>query len=258
MSDYKHINVWTEGKVGVIQLNRPKNLNALNRKMVEEIVTQLESFDNDRNIRVIVIRGNERTFAAGADIEEMLHESPLDFELANPFATWDRIMLIQKPIIASVTGYALGGGFELALHCDLIIAAEDAKFGFPEVNLGVMPGAGGTQFLTRIIGKRKALEWIWFGEHKSAQEAEKLGIVNRIVAPELIFEETMRFAAKLAEQPPIALRLIKEAVNKAEDLTLREGLILERKNFYLAFDSEDQKEGMTAFVEKRRPTFKGE
>lgn len=258
MSDYKHINVWTEGKVGVIQLNRPKNLNALNRKMVEEIVTQLESFDNDRNIRVIVIRGNERTFAAGADIEEMLHESPLDFELANPFATWDRIMLIQKPIIASVTGYALGGGFELALHCDLIIAAEDAKFGFPEVNLGVMPGAGGTQFLTRIIGKRKALEWIWFGEHKSAQEAEKLGIVNRIVAPELIFEETMRFAAKLAEQPPIALRLIKEAVNKAEDVTLREGLILERKNFYLAFDSEDQKEGMTAFVEKRRPTFKGE
>lgn len=258
MSDYKHINVWTEGKVGVIQLNRPKNLNALNRKMVEEIVTQLESFDNDRNIRVIVIRGNERTFAAGADIEEMLHESPLDFELANPFATWDRIMLIQKPIIASVTGYALGGGFELALHCDLIIAAEDAKFGFPEVNLGVMPGAGGTQFLTRIIGKRKALEWIWFGEHKSAQEAEKLGIVNRIVAPELIFEETMRFAAKLAEQPPIALRLIKEAVNKAEDVTLREGLILERKNFYLAFDSEDQKEGMTAFVEKRRPSFKGE
>ncbi len=258
MSDYKHINVWTEGKVGVIQLNRPKNLNALNRKMVEEIVTQLESFDNDRNIRVIVIRGNERTFAAGADIEEMLHESPLDFELANPFAVWDRIMLIQKPIIASVTGYALGGGFELALHCDLIIAAEDAKFGFPEVNLGVMPGAGGTQFLTRIIGKRKALEWIWFGEHKSAQEAEKLGIVNRIVAPELIFEETMRFAAKLAEQPPIALRLIKEAVNKAEDVTLREGLILERKNFYLAFDSEDQKEGMTAFVEKRRPSFKGE
>jgi len=258
MSDYKHINVWTEGKVGVIQLNRPKNLNALNRKMVEEIVTQLESFDNDRNIRVIVIRGNERTFAAGADIEEMLHESPLDFELANPFAVWDRIMLIQKPIIASVTGYALGGGFELALHCDLIIAAEDAKFGFPEVNLGVMPGAGGTQFLTRIIGKRKALEWIWFGEHKSALEAEKLGIVNRIVAPELIFEETMRFAAKLATQPPIALRLIKEAVNKAEDVTLREGLILERKNFYLAFDSEDQKEGMTAFVEKRRPSFKGE
>lgn len=258
MSDYKHINVWTEGKVGVIQLNRPKNLNALNRKMVEEIVTQLESFDNDRNIRVIVIRGNERTFAAGADIEEMLHESPLDFELANPFAVWDRIMLIQKPIIASVTGYALGGGFELALHCDLIIAAEDAKFGFPEVNLGVMPGAGGTQFLTRIIGKRKALEWIWFGEHKSAQEAEKLGIVNRIVAPELIFEETMRFAAKLVAQPPIALRLIKEAVNKAEDVTLREGLILERKNFYLTFDSEDQKEGMTAFVEKRRPSFKGE
>ena len=258
MSDYKYINVWTEGKVGVIQLNRPKSLNALNRRMIEEIASQLELFDKDSNVRVTVIRGNEKAFAAGADIEEMLDESPLGFELANPFSDWDRFISIQKPVIAAVTGYALGGGFELALHCDVIIASEDAKFGFPEVNLGVMPGAGGTQFLTKIIGKRKAIEWIWFGEHKSALEAEKLGIVNRLVAPELIFDEAMRFARKLAEQPPIAVRLIKEAVNIAEDLPLREGLTVERKNFYLLFDSEDQKEGMSAFVEKRRPSFKGE
>lgn len=256
--DYQHINVWRDGKVGIIQLNRPKRLNALNRKMVEEIVIQLERFDQDREIRVVIIRGNEQTFAAGADIEEMINESPLDFELANPFKDWERIMQIKKPVIAAVTGYALGGGFELALHCDLIIAAEDAKFGFPEVNLGVMPGAGGTQLLPKIIGKRKALEWIWFGEHKSAVETEKLGIVNQIVAPELIFEEAMNFAKKLAEQPPIAVRLIKEVVNRAEDVPLREGMLMERKNFYLAFDSDDQKEGMNAFIEKRRPSFKGE
>ena len=207
--------------------------------MVEEIVIQLERFDQDREIRVVIIRGNEQTFAAGADIEEMINESPLDFELANPFKDWERIMQIKKPVIAAVTGYALGGGFELALHCDLIIAAEDAKFGFPEVNLGVMPGAGGTQLLPKIIGKRKALEWIWFGEHKSAVETEKLGIVNQIVAPELIFEEAMNFAKKLAEQPPIAIRLIKEVVNRAEDVPLREGMLMERKNFYLAFDSDD-------------------
>ncbi|MEI3607629.1 enoyl-CoA hydratase-related protein [Pseudogracilibacillus sp. SE30717A] len=258
MSEYEHILVRTEGKVGVIELNRPKSLNALNRKMIEEIVGQLEMFEANRQIRVVVIQGNEKTFAAGADIQEMMGETPLSFEMADPFSVWDRFMSIKKPLIASVTGYALGGGFELALHCDLIIAAEDAKFGFPEVNLGVMPGAGGTQLLTRLIGKRKALEWIWLGEHMGAKEAKELGIINRITAPEIVFEETMRFAEKLAEQSPIALRLIKEAVNKAEDVPLREGLTIERKNFYLAFDSKDQKEGMRAFVEKRRPSFKGE
>lgn len=258
MSEYEHILVRTEGKVGVIELNRPKSLNALNRKMIEEIVGQLEMFEANRQIRVVVIQGNEKTFAAGADIQEMMGETPLSFEMADPFSVWDRFMSIKKPLIASVTGYALGGGFELALHCDLIIAAEDAKFGFPEVNLGVMPGAGGTQLLTRLIGKRKALEWIWLGEHMGAKEVKELGIINRITASEIVFEETIRFAEKLAEQSPIALRLIKEAVNKAEDVPLREGLTIERKNFYLAFDSKDQKEGMRAFVEKRRPSFKGE
>lgn len=256
----KFINVRTEaeGTIGVIELNRPKRLNALNRKMMEEIASQMEAFDNDPRIRVIVLQGNERAFAAGADIEEMMKESPLSFELADPFAIWDRFMSVNKPVIASVSGFALGGGFELALHCDLIIAAENAQFGFPEVNLGVMPGAGGTQLLTRSIGKRKALELIWLGEHISAEVALELGVINRVVAPEIIEEETMRLAGKLAGQAPIAVRLIKEAVGKAEDLPLQDGLTLERKNFYLTFDSVDQKEGMQAFIEKRAAHFKGE
>lgn len=258
MNKFEHINVDTEGKVGIIELNRPEHLNALNRKMIEEVVFQLEAFDKDKTIRVSIIKGNKKTFAAGADIEEMLGETPLSFELTDPFAVWDRLINVKKPIIAAVTGFALGGGFELALHCDLIVAAEDSKFGFPEVNLGVMPGAGGTQLLTKLIGERKALEWIWLGDQMNAIEAKELGIVNRVVAPEVLFEKTLKLGERLAEQPPIAVRLIKEAVQKANDLPLREGLIVERKNFYLAFDSNDQKEGMQAFVEKRRPSFKGE
>lgn len=258
MSNYEHIKVSKEDSVGIIQLNRPKNLNALNRKLVSEVVEQLEVFDRDNQIRVTIIKGNEQSFAAGADIEEMMNETPLSFELDDPFSDWDRFLTIKKPTIASVTGFALGGGFELALHCDFIFAAEDAKFGFPEVNLGVMPGAGGTQLLTKVIGKRKAMERIMLGNNMSAQEAERLGVVNRTIAPERLYDETMRFAKDLCKQPPISLRLIKEAVNKAEDVPLREGLLMERKNFYLAFDSYDQKEGMQAFVEKRHPSFKGE
>src|SRR5690625_1274499 len=258
MTNYEHIHVFQEGSIGVIQLNRPEYMNALNRKIVAEVVTQLEKFDADDSIRVSIVKGSERTFAAGADIEEMMNESTLSFELADPFSDWDRFLSIKKPVIAMVTGFALGGGFELALHCDFIFAAEDAKFGFPEVNLGVMPGAGGTQLLTKVIGKRKAMERIMLGNNMSAQEAERLGVVNRTIAPERLYDETMRFAKDLCKQPPISLRLIKEAVNKAEDVPLREGLLMERKNFYLAFDSYDQKEGMQAFVEKRHPSFKGE
>ncbi|WP_027964016.1 enoyl-CoA hydratase/isomerase family protein [Halalkalibacillus halophilus] len=251
------IKVYEEGQVGVIELHRPNVLNALNRQMVDEIVEQLEAYDRNTDIRVMIIKGNEKVFAAGADIDEMMEETPLSMELANPFAVWDRMTLIKKPLIASVNGFCLGGAFELALHCDLIIAGEDAKFGFPEVKLGVMPGAGGTQLLTKVIGKRQALEWIWLGESFKADEAKSLGIVNRVVASELVYEESMRFAQALAEQAPISVRFIKEAVHAAEDLSLMEGMKLERKNFYLAFDSEDQKEGMKAFVEKRPPHFKG-
>ena len=253
----KHIQVHSEDGVGVIQLNRPQVLNALNRDMVHEIVTELESFDRNESIKVIVLKGNEKAFAAGADIEEMIDATPLTLELLNPFSEWDKISLIKKPILAAVNGFALGGGFELALHCDLIVAAEDAMFGFPEVKLGVLPGAGGTQFLTKAMGVRKALEWIWLGEPMSARTAYENGVINRVVAKELVVEETMGLAYKLAKQPPISVRLIKEAVHAAQDLTLQEGKNLERKNFYLAFASEDQKEGMRAFSEKRPASFKG-
>ncbi|WP_240374747.1 enoyl-CoA hydratase-related protein [Bacillus piscicola] len=257
MSD-KQVIAFTEGKVGVIQLNRPRVMNALNRQMVAEIVDQAEAFDRDENIRVIIMKGNEKAFAAGADIEEMMKETPLSLEMADPFSSWDRLMLVKKPLIAVVAGFALGGGFELALHCDLIVAAENASFGFPEVKLGVMPGAGGTQYLTKAMGRAKALEWIWLGEPMSVQEAAHYGIINRITAPEMVEEEAMRLAVQLSEQAPISVRLIKEAVNKAVDTPLMEGLYFERKNFYMLFDSQDQQEGMQSFVEKRRPTFKGE
>ncbi|MEC5424081.1 enoyl-CoA hydratase-related protein [Virgibacillus sp. C22-A2] len=253
----KHIHVFTEGKIGVIQLNRPEVANALNRHMVKEIVEQMEAFDRDETIRIILLKGNKKAFAAGADIEEMMDETPLSLELADPFADWDRMTLIKKPTIAAVNGFALGGGFELALHCDLILAGENAEFGFPEVTLGVMPGAGGTQLLTRLMGRAKALEWIWLGKSMSAEEALRCGVINRVVADALVTEEAMRLASQLADQAPISLRLIKEAVNAAGDTTLMEGFKLERKNFYLSFASQDQKEGMHAFKEKRSPSFKG-
>ncbi|MFD2759727.1 enoyl-CoA hydratase-related protein [Lentibacillus juripiscarius] len=253
-----NIKVSTEDNVGIIQLDRPEAANALSRQVVGEIVEQLEAFDQKDSVRAIIIKGNKKAFAAGADIDEMMDDSPLSLELADPFAVWDRITLINKPIIAAVSGFALGGGFELALHCDLIVASEDAKFGFPEITLGVMPGAGGTQLLTKAIGKAKTLEWIWLGKPRSAQEALEHGAINRVVAPELVEEETMRLAHQVADQAPVAVRLIKEAVNEAVDTPLIEGSKLERKNFYLTFATEDQKEGMQAFTEKRKPSFKGE
>lgn len=252
-----HIKVTKSGEVGVIQLHRPEVANALNRKMVTEIVEQMEAFDLDDTVRVILLRGSEKAFAAGADIDEMADETALSLELANPFAVWDRLRLIKKPTIAAVNGFALGGGFELALHCDLIVAAENARFGFPEVTLGIMPGAGGTQFLTRAMGRTKALEWLWLGVPMSAKQALNEGVINRVVAPELVEEESIRLASQLAKQAPISLHLIKEAVDAACDLSLTDGMNLERKNFYLAFASDDQKEGMKAFIEKRRPSFKG-
>ncbi|RPF53899.1 enoyl-CoA hydratase/isomerase family protein [Aquisalibacillus elongatus] len=254
----KFIKTYEDGPVGVIELNRPEVLNALNRQMIDEIVAQLEDYQRNSAIRVIMMKGNGKAFAAGADIEEMKNDTPTSMELADPFAVWDRIASIKKPIITAVNGFALGGGFELALHCDLIVASEDAKFGFPEVKLGVMPGAGGTQLLSKAIGQRKALEWIWLGEQMSANEALELGAINRVTSKELVEEETMRLAHQLAEQAPLSLRLIKEAVDVSSDVPLREGMKLERKNFYLLFDSQDQSEGMQAFVEKRPPHFKGE
>jgi enoyl-CoA hydratase len=257
MSEFEYIHTYVEEKVAVIELNRPNVLNALNRPMVTEIVTAMEAFDRNDDVRVIILTGRGRAFAAGADIDEMANDDSITLELLNQFAEWDRLALIKKPVIGAIHGFALGGGFELALCCDMLFASETAEFGFPEVNIGVMPGAGGTQRLTKLIGKTRALEWLWTGERIQAKKAYEYGIVNRVVAPELLFEETMRFARKLAKQPPLSLRLIKEAVHKAVDYPLYEGMQFERKNFYLLFSSEDQKEGMKAFLEKRKPNFQG-
>ena len=255
---FEFIEVYSRDGVGVIILNRPKQLNALNRKLVSEIVTAMERFDQNDEVISILITGKGRAFSAGADIDEMSNNNPIQLELLNQFADWDRLALFKKPIIGAVKGFVFGGGFELALCCDILIAANGTQFSFPEVNLGVMPGAGGTQRLTKLVGRAKALEWIWTGDRILVEEALAVGIVNRIVSEELLMEEAMKFAIKLAKQPPLALRLIKDSVNKAVDYSLYEGMQYERKNFYLLFSSQDQKEGMQAFIEKRKPQFKGE
>ena len=257
MNEFEFIETTLTGSIAVIELNRPRQLNSLNRKMVSEIVMALEAFDRDNDVRVIVLTGKGRSFSAGADIDEMTNDDPISLELLNQFSDWDRFALIKKPIIGAVKGYVFGGGFELALCCDILISTSGTEFSFPEVGLGVMPGAGGTQRLTKLAGRTKALEWLWTGERISAATALKHGVINRIVAGELLMEETMKFANRLAEQPPLSLRLIKDSVNKAVDYPLYEGMQYERKNFYLLFASQDQKEGMKAFVEKRKPDYTG-
>ncbi|HEX9006854.1 MAG TPA: enoyl-CoA hydratase-related protein [Bacteroidota bacterium] len=246
-----------EGPIAIIQLNRPEVLNALNRSVMEELVAVLERFDADEGVRCMILTGNERAFAAGADIGEMAGASSVDMLLRDQFARWDRIRRLKTPLIAAVNGFALGGGCELAMACDLIIAGEGARFGQPEVNIGVMPGAGGTQRLTRAVGKAKAMEMVLTGRTIGAEEALRWGLINAVVPPEYLMEEARSWAREIASRPPIAVRLAKEAVLKSFDGTLEEGLVFERKNFYLLFSSEDQKEGMRAFLEKRKPTWKG-
>ncbi|MCM3456615.1 enoyl-CoA hydratase-related protein [Heyndrickxia oleronia] len=257
MTNYEYIQVDQEESIGIIRLNRPKVLNALNRKMVTEIVQSMREMDRNDSVRVIVLYGNGKSFAAGADITEMAQDDSIHLELLNQFAEWDDLAHIKKPIIGAVHGFALGGGFELALVCDLLFASEEAKFGFPEINLAVMPGAGGTQRLTKLMGKTKALEWLWSGEMMTAETAEAWGIINRRYPQEILVEETLKYARNLANKPALSVRFIKEAVYKAVDYSLYEGMQYERKNFSLLFSSDDQKEGMKAFVEKRKPNFKG-
>ncbi len=257
MTGFEFIETTLTGNIAVIELNRPRQLNSLNRKMVSEIVTAMEKLDREEDVRVIVLTGKGRAFSAGADIDEMTNDDPISLELMNQFADWDRFALIKKPIIGAVKGFVFGGGFELALCCDILIAASGTEFSFPEVGLGVMPGAGGTQRLTKLAGRTKALEWLWTGERITAETALKHGVINNIVASELLMEETMKFVNRLAKQPPLSLRLIKDSVNKAVDYPLYEGMQYERKNFYLLFASQDQKEGMKAFVEKRKPDYLG-
>jgi enoyl-CoA hydratase len=246
-----------DSHVGVATLNRPEVLNALSVELMDQLIAQLEAWDKDSNIHVMVITGSEKAFAAGADIGDMAEASFLDMYERNNLARWLRVKQIRKPIIAAVSGFCLGGGCELAMHCDMIIASESAQFGQPEINIGVIPGAGGTQRLTRAIGKFRAMELVLTGRFISAQEAYDAGLVTRVVSKEQFFDEAMRLAHEIASRPPIALKLGKEAVLKVDEMHLSEGLEYERKLFYSLFATEDQKEGMKAFLEKRKAVFKG-
>ncbi len=243
--------------VALIRLNRPESLNALNRALVADLTQMLLDLDQESEVRAIVITGNERAFAAGADIKEMAGDSAIDMLILDQFQKWDQIKRLKKPLIAAVSGYALGGGCELAMLCDIIIASETAQFGQPEIKIGVIPGAGGTQRLTRAIGKSRAMEYILTGRFFSAQQAYEWGLVSRVVPVELYLEEAIKLAAEIASMPPLAVQLAKQAILKSHELSLEEGLHFERRNFYLLFATEDQKEGMKAFIEKRPPQWKG-
>ncbi len=254
-TQYQYILVSQEGRVGTVQLNRPDALNALSPELMQELVEALEAFDADDAIGCMVLTGGEKVFAAGADIKKMASASAMDMLLVDQLARWDRIRKLHKPVVAAINGYALGGGCELAMMCDMIIAGETAKFGQPEIGIGVIPGAGGTQRLTRAVGKAKAMELILTGRQFSAQEALEMGLINKVVPAELTIEEAKNLAKAIAEKPAIAVRLGKEAILKAFDTTIEGGLDYERKLFYLLFASADQKEGMQAFMEKRPPVW---
>jgi len=253
---YQNILVETRGAVGLITLNRPKALNALCDALVREMGAALDSFEADPAIGAVVITGSDKAFAAGADIKEMSGRSYMDVYLAD-FITvgWERVTTCRKPIIAAVAGYALGGGCELAMMCDTIIAADTAKFGQPEITLGVIPGAGGTQRLTRFVGKAKAMDMVLSGRMMDAAEAERSGLVSRIAPAGKLLDEAMAVAHRIAEMSRPAVMIAKEAVNRAYETTLAEGVRFERRVFHSLFATADQKEGMAAFVEKRKPDF---
>jgi len=244
--------------VAVVWLDRPEVLNALDYRTLGELLSSLESLDDDESVRCVVITGaGDRAFAAGADIKEMADATPVTLSNANNFARWERLRRIRVPLIAAVRGFALGGGCELAMACDMIVAADDATFAQPEIKIGIMPGAGGTQRLTRALGKAKAMELILTGRNLSAREAYERGLVSQIVAREETMPAALALAAEIAAMPPLAVRAAKEAVNRAHELSLESGLEFERRNFFMLFASDDQKEGMAAFIEKRKPTWKG-
>lgn len=247
-----------EGMIATVRLNRPEVLNALNLELMVMLVEVMERLDDDPDVRCIVVHGDERAFAAGADITEMADASSTDMLLRDQFTRWDRIRRVKTPVIAAVSGFALGGGCELTMICDMIVASETARFGQPEINVGIMPGAGGTQRLTRAVGKAVAMEMVLAGRTLDAAEALAHGLVNRVVPVEFYLEEAMSLAREVAQRPPISARLAKESVLKSFDASLQDGLEFERKNFYMLFGTRDAHEGMQAFVEKRRPTFKGE
>ncbi len=254
---YENIIVTVDGAICRLELNRPKALNALNRPLMDELIEAFTQYDSDENIRCFVLHGSEKAFAAGADIKEMAEASAPEMLTRDQFSKWDRIRKVKKPIIAAVSGFALGGGCELAMHCDIIVASETAKFGQPEINLGVIPGAGGTQRMTRAVGKGLAMEMILTGRMFSAEEMRHAGLVNRVVPAEVYLEEALALAREIAAKPPVAVRMAKDAIMKSFDTTIELGLEYERKNFYLLFATEDMREGMKAFIEKRKAEWKG-
>jgi enoyl-CoA hydratase len=255
--DYTLILTSLVERAGLIQINRPQQLNALKAVVMEEIALALEEFDRNEQVGSIVITGNQRAFAAGADIKEMVDATAVEMLQRDSIARWDRIRKVKKPVIAAVSGFCLGGGCELAMACDLIIASEAAQFGQPEINLGVIPGAGGTQRLTRALGKSKAMEMILTGRYLTAREAEQFGLAARVVPVEVYLDEALKLANEIAARPPLAVRFAKEAINKAFETSLSEGLEFERRLFYFLFATDDQKEGMRAFVEKRKAAWSG-
>lgn len=254
---YEHILVETEGAVAIVRLNRPQVLNALSGPLLREVAAALEGFDADDAIRALIVTGNERAFAAGADIKEMAAAGAIEMLSRGRAEVWERLRKLRKPLIAAVSGYCLGGGNELAMVCDMIVAAESARFGQPEINIGIIPGAGGTQRLTHALGKARAMEIILTGRPLTAQEAFAAGLVTRVVPTEAYLDEARALAAEIAAKPPLAAQLAKDAILKSFDLPIEQGLDYERRNFYLLFASEDMREGMAAFIEKRKPRFTG-
>jgi enoyl-CoA hydratase len=251
------VTVERDAPIAVALLNRPDQLNALSGELMDELVDRLRRLDEDEAVRCIVLGGNDRAFAAGADVGELANATPIELYSNRRIDQWDAIRLLRTPLVAAVSGYCLGGGCELAMACDLIVASETAQFGQPEINLGVMPGAGGTQRLTRAVGKAVAMDVILTGRFLSADEAHAHGLVARVVAQEAWLEEAKRVAREIAAKSPVAVRLAKEAIDKAFEAPLSVGLEFERRAFYLARASDDATEGLSAFTEKRKPDFKG-
>lgn len=254
---YELILTETRGRVGLITLNRPQALNALNNQLMREVMDALEAFDKDDAVGAMVVTGNEKAFAAGADIKEMADKSAPEMMEADHVAVFGRIRSVEKPVIAAVSGWALGGGCEIAMSCDMIVASESAKFGQPEITIGVIPGAGGTQRLPRAVGKALAMEMILNNRTLSAQEALQYGLVNRVVPVSDYLGEALKLAEEIASRAPLAVRAAKKMINAAYESSLADGLTKERQTFYSLFDTADQKEGMKAFVEKRSPNWSG-
>jgi len=254
---YEYILTETHGRVGLITLNRPKELNALNHRLVLELMEALDGFDHDENIGAMVVNGNKRSFSVGADVRELAGQNTREMKKNDFVGAFSLILKIRKPVIAAVSGYALGGGCELAMSCDLIVASDTAKFGQPEVTIGVIPGAGGTQRLTHAVGKALAMEMILNNRTLSAQEAVQFGLANRLVPVEQYLDEALKLAEEIASRAPLAVRAAKQMIDRAYELTLAQGLQEERQEFYNLFETEDQKEGMNAFVGKRKPEWKG-